>query len=103
MSEQMLTRKQKQLIRDTIRADKVTFKKDNTIEFKRSYFYRMGASAQSFSDRVVGQLKKVGFEIADVEARDAWAAWPKTSYFIASVRIIKMNEINKAMAKENVA
>lgn len=84
----MLTAKQKKHLREnTSGSDLTVFKQDGTVQFKRAYFYRMGADADKFADRVAGQLAKAGFNATLVEARDAWAAWPKTSYFVARFEV----------------
>lgn len=67
--------------------DGVTFHKDGTVSFRWSYFYRMGRDADSFACKVQRQLEAAGFQVNDVEASDRWAAWPKTSYFVATMRV----------------
>jgi hypothetical protein len=81
--------KTKKVIRDNVGggADKVSFKKDGAIVFKRSYFYRHGYSAEKFGAAIEERLTVQGFKIASLETRDAWAAWPRDSYFIATVRL----------------
>lgn len=72
----------RQKIRDTTGSDKVTFKKDGTTEFRRSYFYRHGCSAEKFRDSVVAQLAAVNLHLEVIECRDRWAPWPRDSYFL---------------------
>lgn len=64
--------------------DKVICKRDGKVEVKKSYFYRMGNSAEGLATQVYGDLKRAGLEVM-VDSRDDWAAWPKTSYFVAVV------------------
>lgn len=59
--------------------------KSGQVEFKRSYFYRCGYSAEKFGEKVAMVLeaaKVVGWVI---RTEDHWAAWPKTSYFVAII------------------
>lgn len=79
--------KTKKAIRDGVSADKITFKSDGSVVFKSSYFYRHGRSAESFGANVEAALKRAGLRPISLETQDAWAAWPKTSYFIAKVRL----------------
>lgn len=67
-------------------ADKFVNKKDGSVEVKRSYFYRMGSSAESWADKVREACHCAGVTDVRVEDRDDWAAWPKSSYFVAVVR-----------------
>lgn len=85
----MYTAKEKQAIRAAVQTDQVTFKKDGTVEFKRSYFYRSGMTAESWTTRVTTQLFGHGYTVSDIEAHDKWAAWPKTSYFVATMKVTK--------------
>lgn len=68
-------------------ADKVTFKQDGTIVFKRSYFYRNGYSAEKFGAAIQERLTVQGFKVVSLETNDAWAPWPRDSYFIATVHL----------------
>jgi hypothetical protein len=54
------------------------------VEVKRSYFYRMGNTADEFAERVRKALASQGI-IAPITSEDRWAAWPKTSWFAAIV------------------
>lgn len=79
-----ITSKQKQAIRENIICDRIMFKKDGTVEFRRSYFYRSGMDADKFANIICNQIEKMGFVARGVEAHDKWAAWPKTSYFVVT-------------------
>jgi len=68
-----------------MRVDGITCKRDGTVEAKRSYFYRFGKTASDFAASVQAQLEAAGIE-AVVIGEDRWAAWPKTSYFVAVIR-----------------
>jgi len=83
----MLTSKQKRTIREQINEDRMIFATDGTVTFKRSYFYRHGYSPEIFADRLVSELKSIGFNAAPVELKDAYANWPRTSYFVARLRL----------------
>lgn len=84
--------KTKKAVRKTIKdriggADKVMFKQDGTIVFKRSYFYRHGYSAEKFGTHIEAQLRAIDLKPVSVETRDAWAPWPRDSFFVATVRL----------------
>lgn len=55
----------------------------NTVEIKRSYFYRHGGSAEKFAEAIAAAIKGTPWRV--VGSRDDWRAWPKTSYFVAIV------------------
>jgi hypothetical protein len=82
-----MTKTFRNLVKGAVRADKVTFRKDGTVEFRRSYFYHHGATAEGFARRISLELTEAGFAPTLVEARDDWAAWPKTSYFVAAFQV----------------
>jgi len=82
-----MTKLFKNMVRGAVRADKVTFRKDGTVEFRRAYFYRMGATAEKFGERVSRELTEAGFHVSDLQTEDRWAAWPKTSYFVATAKV----------------
>lgn len=65
-------------------SDHVTARKDGTVTAKRGYFYRIGTTAESWAEKVAAELVAAGIS-ADVCSQDAWAAWPKTSYFVAII------------------
>ena len=64
--------------------DKMVCKRNGMVEVKKSYFYRCGDSAEKLATRVQKVLEAEGVEVM-VDSRDDWAAWPKTSYFVAVV------------------
>lgn len=65
-------------------SDHVTASKDGTVVAKRAYFYAFGTTAESFAEKVAAELTAAGVS-AHVWGQDAWAAWPKTSYFVAKI------------------
>ena len=69
---------------DCTSIDKVTCKADGTVEARRSYFYRMGGTAEKFAANIADIVAYCGFPV-NVTGRDEWAAWPKTSYFCAVI------------------
>jgi hypothetical protein len=66
---------------------------DGVFKFKRSYFYRHGSSADKYAASIEASIKKLSeklgikLEPKIIDASDSWAAWPKTSYFKASIAI----------------
>ncbi len=69
---------------NTTDANAIICRKNGTVEVKRSYFYTFGDTAQKYADRVREALHRDGIP-AHVAGEDRWAAWPKTSYFVAIV------------------
>ncbi len=67
-----------------VNPDHVTARKDGTVTAKRAYFYRHGTTAESWAEKVATELTAAGIG-AYVDGHDAWAAWPKTSYFVAII------------------
>ena len=65
-------------------SDHVTASKDGTVVAKRAYFYTHGTTAESWAGKVAAELVTAGIS-AHVCGQDAWAAWPKTSYFVAVI------------------
>ena len=72
---------------DNVSSDEGCIKaeKDGTFEVKRSYFYRHGRSAEGEGASIVKEAGS-GWEL--VSTSDRWAAWPKTSYFVAIIRYV---------------
>ena len=74
--------------------DKLVAKKDGTFEVMHGYFYTHGFTPEKWATRVADALaaaKQNAWFPADVKVevvsfRDAWAAWPKDSYFVAVVK-----------------
>ena len=64
--------------------EKMVCKRNGMVEVKKSYFYRHGDSAEKLAVQVQKVLEAKGLEVM-VDSRDDWAAWPKTSYFVAIV------------------
>jgi len=77
-------RVKKDLETSGVYADKVVCKRNGMLEVKKGYFYRLGDSAEKWADRVKAGLISTGLSVL-VDSRDDWAAWPKTSYFVAIV------------------
>jgi hypothetical protein len=67
--------------------DKLTFKKDGTIEGRRGYFYRHGQSPQSVAEQLKKALSGQGIEITIVDSYDDWKPWPKDSNFVVVFKI----------------
>ena len=78
------TSKMMKAIRASMLCDSVRFGRDGVVQFKRSYFYRHGMTAEKFADCVCKQVADMGYVVRGVEAHDKWAAWPKTSYFVVN-------------------
>lgn len=70
----------------TIGIDKVVVKKTGVIEAKRSYYYRMGYSAEQFAEMVQSALDQAGVK-ATVRSEDSFAAMPKESFFVAIITV----------------
>lgn len=68
--------------------DKLTFKKDGTIEGRRGYFYRHGQSPQGVANQLKTALSGEGIEITIIDAYDDWKAWPKDSNFVVVFKLI---------------
>jgi len=68
-------------------ADKIICHGNGEMTFKKCYFYRHGKTATDWMDRVVQELGDAGFQATRVSTEDAYAIWPKSSYFVARVRV----------------
>jgi len=68
--------------------DKLTFKKDGTIEGRRGYFYRHGQSPQSVAEQLKKALSSQGIEIQIVNSYDDFKPWPKDSNFVVVFKLI---------------
>jgi hypothetical protein len=69
--------------------DKLTFKRDGTIEGRRGYFYRHGTTPQGVADNLKSVLAGQGIDIDIVDAYDDFKTWPKDSNFVVVFRIKK--------------
>ena len=67
--------------------DKLTFKKDGTIEGKRGYFYRHGMSPEKVAEQLKFALAGQGIEIQIVDSYDDFKPWPKDSNFVVVFRL----------------
>lgn len=82
----MTTEFQKQVKKElqenpSIFTDSIVCKKDGSVEVKKSYFYSHGYDAEKWAAKVSAALTVAH----NVQGRDDWAAWPKTSYFTAII------------------
>jgi hypothetical protein len=68
--------------------DKLTFKRDGSIEARRGYFYRHGQSPQSVADQLKKALNSQGIEIKIIDMYDDFKPWPKDSNFVVAFKII---------------
>ncbi len=67
-------------------ADKITARKDGTVEVKRGYFYRHGMTSEQWAQRVQTALNDAGCTSCKVvDHRDDWREWPKGSEFVAVI------------------
>ena len=68
--------------------DKLTIKKDGTIEGRRGYFYRHGQSPKSVADQLKKALSGEGIEIQIIDSYDDFKPWPKDSNFVVVFKLI---------------
>ncbi len=61
--------------------DSVIYHKDGTVSVRRSYFYRSGNSAETWSAKVSADLTAHAIEYSIIESGDHFADWPAQSYF----------------------
>lgn len=64
--------------------DQVICRKNGNVEAKDSYFYTFGKTAEKYADQIRETLHRDGIP-ANVTSENRWAAWPKTSYFVAII------------------
>jgi hypothetical protein len=64
--------------------DKVVCKANGTIEAHRTFFYRMGNSADGWAEKVAAALAAAGLH-PQVHGHEEWNDWPKDSYFCAII------------------
>jgi hypothetical protein len=97
----MLTNTTKKLIKNAITnaSDNITFRKNGEIVVRRSYFYKHGMDSAQLAERCAADLKAAGFNPVIVSDEDKWAAWPKTSYFVAT---LKLRDVRDVKAIETV-
>lgn len=73
--------------------DDFTIKRDGTVEFRRGYFYKHGATDESFGRRVMKRLEEEGIKATLLRTDDHWAPFngraslKASSHFLAVVRI----------------
>ena len=63
------------------------FHKDGTVTARKSYFYHNGYTVEKYEQRVRDELTKLNVPFEIVETRDAWKAWPTTSYLKVRFRV----------------
>jgi hypothetical protein len=94
--EMALSRKEKDKFREI--SDRVIFKKDGTVEFRRSYFYRHGMDADQFAAAVEKRATKAGLNVMLTDSGDRWAPWPRDSYFWAIFAVKSEAEVKEENA-----
>jgi|688.fasta_scaffold407146_2 hypothetical protein len=67
--------------------DKLTFKKDGTIEGKRGYFYKHGQTPDGTAKQLESALKGEGINIQVIDAYDDFKPWPKDSNFVVIFKL----------------
>ena len=67
--------------------DKLTFKKNGTIEGRRGYFYKHGQSPQGVAEALKKALSTQGVEIQIVDSYDDFKPWPKDSNFVVVFKL----------------
>jgi hypothetical protein len=72
--------------------DKLSFKKDGTIEGKHGYFYRHGDSPEKLAVKLTSALKSQGINIKVIDSYDDFKPWPKDSNFVVVFKIESVNE-----------
>ena len=72
----------KKVLKAQTYVDRVTCRKNGSVEVRRSYFYTLGWSASKLAEKVKAVLP-AGWKVTD--ERNEWRAWPKTSYFMVKV------------------
>ena len=87
--------------------DKLSFKKDGTIEGKRGYFYRHGITPEKTAKELTSALKSQGINITVIDYYDDFKPWPKDSNFVVVFKISGVNEsvndsVNEATKNDNV-
>jgi ribosomal protein L22 len=75
----------KQAILDNTMPDHIICKRDGSVTVKKSYFYRMGRTPEKLAAGIEQALASANIT-ANVQAYDAFAQWPKTSYLVAEIR-----------------
>lgn len=70
-------------INSAVPCDKLIFRKNGTIEFRRSYFYRHGATPEMYAEKIKAAVQ--GAVI--VSTYDNWQPLPRDSYFRVIFRV----------------
>jgi hypothetical protein len=71
--------------------DKLTFKKNGTIEGRHGYFYRHGNSPESVAKKLQSSLQSKNIEIEIIDSYDDYRPWPKDSNFVVVFKIISVS------------
>ena len=67
-----------------VNVDRVCTRKGK-VEVKDAYFYTMGRSAELLAAKVERALRMADVQHSLITPENRWAAWPKTSYFVAVI------------------
>lgn len=83
-----MTRAQQRRIREALGAtvDRLTFRADGSVLATRSYFYRMGCTAEQLGQAVRGCVIALAGGRWALETRDVFRRWPAHSYFRVELR-----------------
>lgn len=60
--------------------DRLTANQDGSFTFKRSYFYHHNETPELWAEKIQKAIPQAKI----VQTRDAFARWPKTSYFVVN-------------------
>ena len=70
--------------------DKLTAKKNGTVEVARGYFHHNGQTAETWAAKVQVALDAAGCTSCQVvDHRDDWREWPKTAEFVAIIASVE--------------
>lgn len=75
----METKKIRDKIRDNLHPDKLSCSKDGVWLIQFGYFYRHGRSCEKYVEKIRELFQGMTVDITG--AQDAWAAWPRNSFF----------------------
>ena len=67
--------------------DKIIRHKDGTFSLHRGFFYRHGMTSEKWAEKVSDRLKEANVDFEVVKHNEHWAAWPKDSWFIVTVKV----------------
>ena len=72
-------------VRDSVFADKIATHKDGSISICKGYFYTFGETPEKWGAKVLAALNNAGIVVKTMTTHDEWRAWPKDSYFVATI------------------